>query len=135
MSISQEDLFRVALGSEKTLVYQVNRVKVEENQLGLTSILGVAAISCPFCSKSCCSVHYTIERTWRHLNFFQFRTYLHYRVPRTECDKCGVKQVKVPWARKSSGFTLLMDSLIVLLAQHMPVKTVADLIGEHDTRI
>jgi transposase len=28
-----------------------------------------------------------------------------------------------------------MDSLIVLMAQHMPVKTVADLIGEHDTRI
>jgi transposase len=46
-----------------------------------------------------------------------------------------VKQIKVPWARKSSGFTLLMDSLIVLLAQHMPAKAVADLIGEHDTRI
>jgi transposase len=28
------------------------------------------------------------------LNFFQFKTYLHCRVPRTECDKCGIKQVK-----------------------------------------
>ena len=28
-----------------------------------------------------------------------------------------------------------MDSLIVLMAQHMTVKTVADLVGEHDTRI
>jgi transposase len=28
-----------------------------------------------------------------------------------------------------------MDSLIILMAQHMPVKSVADLIGEHDTRI
>jgi transposase len=28
-----------------------------------------------------------------------------------------------------------MDSLIVLLAQHMPAKMVADLVGEHDTRI
>ena len=66
---------------------------------------------------------------------FQFKTYLHCRVPRTECEDCGVKQVKVPWARKSSGFTLLMDSMIVILAQHMPAKTVADIIGEHDTRI
>jgi len=41
----------------------------------------------------------------------------------------------VPWARKGSGFSLLMDSLIILMAQHMPVKSVADLIGEHDTRI
>ena len=61
------------------------------------------------------------------LNFFQFKTYLHCRVPRTECEDCGVKQVKVPWARKSSGFTLLMDSMIVILAQHMPAKTVADI--------
>ena len=90
---------------------------------------------CPSCGRSGCHVHDTIERTWRHLNFFQFKTYLHCRVPRTECEDCGVKQVKVPWARKGSGFTLLMDSMIVILAQHMPAKTVADIIGEHDTRI
>jgi len=36
---------------------------------------------------------------------------------------------------KSSGFTLLIDSMIVILTQHMPAKTVADIIGEHDTRI
>jgi len=41
-------------------------------------------------------VHDTIERTWRHLNFFQFKTYIHCRVPRTECKDCGVKQAKVP---------------------------------------
>jgi len=28
-----------------------------------------------------------------------------------------------------------MDSMIVILAQHMPAKTVADIIGEHDTLI
>jgi len=28
-----------------------------------------------------------------------------------------------------------MDSLIEILAQHMPARTVADLIGEYDTRI
>jgi transposase len=48
---------------------------------------------------------------------------------------CGVKQVKVPWARKCSGFTLLMDSLIVLMAQHMTVTAIAEMIDEHDTRI
>ena len=29
---------------------------------------------CAKCSKSSCDVHDTIERTWRHLNFFQFKT-------------------------------------------------------------
>ena len=43
--------------------------------------------------------------------------------------------MKVPWARKGSGFTLLMDSLIVLMAQHMTVTAIAEMIDEHDTRI
>lgn len=136
MSISQEDLFSIALGLENPWFIKAIEFKVEEKQLDLyIDFESGSKFPCPLCGKSVCHVHDTIERTWRHLNFFQFKTYLHCRVPRTECDKCGVKQIKVPWARKSSGFTLLMDSLIVLLAQHMPAKTVADLIGEHDTRI
>jgi transposase len=136
VSISQEELFKVALGLEEPWYIKTIDFNIEEKQLDLHIDFKIGRkFSCPICGNSGCHVHDTIERTWRHLNFFQFKTYLHCRVPRTECEKCGVKQVKVPWARKSSGFTLLMDSMIVLMAQHMPVKTVADLIGEHDTRI
>jgi transposase len=136
VSISQEELFKIALGLEEPWYIKAIDFNVEEKQLDLHVDFEIGSkFPCPICGNSGCHVHDTIERTWRHLNFFQFKTYLHCRVPRTECEKCGVKQVKVPWARKSSGFTLLMDSLIVLMAQHMPVKTVADLIGEHDTRI
>jgi transposase len=136
VSISQEELFRIALGLEKPLYIKAIEFKVEEKQLDLhIDFESGSKFPCQICGKSGCHVHDTIERTWRHLNFFQFKTYLHCRVPRTECDKCGIKQVKVPWARKSIGFTLLMDSLIVLLSQHMPAKTVADLNVEHDTRI
>lgn len=136
MSISQEELFRIALGLEKPWYIKTIDFKVEEKQLDLhIDFDSGSKFPCASCGRSGCHVHDTIERTWRHLNFFQFKTYLHCRVPRTECEDCGVKQVKVPWARKSSGFTLLMDSMIVILAQHMPAKTVADIIGEHDTRI
>jgi hypothetical protein len=53
----------------------------------------------------------------------------------TECDKCGMKQSKYPGKEKASGFILLMDLLIVILAQHMPAKALADLIREHYKRI
>jgi transposase len=136
MSISQEDLFKLALGLSDPWYINSIDFKVEEKQLDLHIDFKTGSkFPCPICSKPDCSIHDTIVRTWRHLNFFQFKTYLHCRVPRTSCESCGVKQVKVPWARKSSGFTLLMDSMIVLMSQHMPVKTVADMIGEHDTRL
>lgn len=75
------------------------------------------------------------ERTWRHLNFFQYKCFIHARTPRIKCNKHGIKTVKVPWARPRSGFTLLMDGFILELARHMAIKTIADEIGETDTRI
>jgi transposase len=39
---------------------------------------------------------------------FEYKTYLHCRVPRVKCGDCGVHQIEVPWARKQSGFTLLI---------------------------
>ena len=90
---------------------------------------------CPKCGVPSCSIHDTVEKVWRHLNFFEYKTFLHCRVPRVKCGDCGVSQIEVPWARKQSGFTLLMDAMILILAQSMPILKVARILDEHDTRI
>jgi len=90
---------------------------------------------CPECGSERKPVHDTNGKTWRHLNFFQNKTYLHCRVPRVICESCGVHQVQVPWARENSGFTLLMDAMILIMAENMPVAKVGEMINEHDTRI
>lgn len=90
---------------------------------------------CPACGQGDRPVHDTEPKTWRHLNFFQHQAYLHARVPRTACDQCGTKQVEVPWARPQSGFTLLFEAYIMILAQSMPVQKIAELVSEHDTRL
>ena len=61
---------------------------------------------CPECSKKS-GIHDTKERTWRHLNFFQYRAYIHAKMPRTKCRDHGVLQVKAPWAEPGSEFTML----------------------------
>ena len=75
------------------------------------------------------------ERTWRHLNFWQYETFIHAKVPRVNCPKHHIKQIEVPWARKGSGFTLLMESMIVTLSQYMPVLDVSKIVDEFDTRL
>ena len=37
-----------------------------------------------------------VEKTWRHLNFFQYGACLTARVPRVHCDSCGIHLVPVP---------------------------------------
>ena len=39
------------------------------------------------------------------------------------------------WSRPRSGFTVLFEAFILTLVKEMPVSKIAELIGEHDTRI
>jgi len=94
-----------------------------------------ARFTCPDCGTAGCPVHDTEDKDWRHLDFFQFQAYLHARVPRIRCEKDGVRQVELPWARAGSGFTHLFEAFVMTLAAEMPVRAIADLVGEHDTRI
>lgn len=81
-------------------------------------------------------IHDRVERTWRHLNFFQHECYLHCRVPRLKNADGQVNNIEVPWARKGSGFTLLFEALsMALIEREMPVNKVADLLGEYPQRL
>ena len=63
-----------------------------------------------------CPVHDTNIRQWRHMNLFQYRTYIHARVPRIQAPD-GIQPVAVPCAREGSGFTLLFEAMALQLAQ------------------
>lgn len=52
-------------------------------------------------------------REWRHLDTCQYRTTLRADVPRVKCKVHGVHQVLTPWAEPGSGFTMLMEGLII----------------------
>ncbi|TXB63801.1 ISL3 family transposase [Phaeodactylibacter luteus] len=78
----------------------------------------------------------TRDKTWRHLDFFQHRCYLHAKVPRVKKSDGKVEQVEVPWARPGSGFTLLFESFVLQLIEcEMPVSKVGQLVGEYANRI
>lgn len=89
----------------------------------------------PGCKNKVCPVHDTMEKRWRHLDFFQHQAYLVARVPRVDCALHGVRLVPVPWARPGSGFTLLMEAAMLTFAAQMPVAPLAKMARVHDTRI
>jgi len=134
--MNELSLFTLALGVEKP--WKVVDVKFSKDEGRLDIKLDFqkgATFPCPSCEDGRCSVHDTKERTWRHLNFFQYETYLHARVPRVKCERCGIRQVEVPWARSGSGFTLLFELLVLQLSREMSVAGVAAMVGEHTNRI
>jgi len=134
--MQMNDLFRVALGLREPWV--VSRIEFSADQRQLDMWLDFPAggkFPCPECGRSC-GAYDSAERTWRHLNFFEHKTFLHARQPRVQCPEHGVKTVEVPWGRPGAGFTLLMEAFILMLVQGgMTVAQAARLIGENDTRL
>ncbi len=77
----------------------------------------------------------TEQKTWRHLNFFEHKCYLHCRTPRVKLESGKVRQISPPWAGLNTGFTLLLEALILKLCTHMPVKAVSRIISENDGKL
>ncbi|MFH1609415.1 MAG: transposase, partial [Candidatus Bipolaricaulota bacterium] len=67
-------------------------------------------------------------RRWRHLDTCQFVTWVEAEVPRVECARHGVKQIRVPWAERGSQFTMLFERLAIDLLLECSVSGTADLL-------
>jgi len=132
-----KDLFTLAL--QLTPEWKVTDCQLDQEARRLTLRLDFKAGS-KFCAPGAdhqllCPVHDTVEKTWRHLDFFQYQTELVARVPRVKTPAGKVLQVEVPWARPGSGFTLLFEAWSMLLCAEMPVQEAGRLLGEEDTRL
>ena len=128
-------LFGKALGLGDGWKVVKSEMDVEGRQLKLwLDFEKGSQFACPECGEYC-PVHDTVEKRWRHLDFWQHRTELVARVPRVECSEHGVLLTTVPWARPGSGFTLMMEAVVLLLCQQMPVAAAADYLGETDQRL
>jgi len=79
--------------------------------------------------------HDTQRKRYRHLNFFQHECYLEVRVPRLRLPDSRVVLCEPEWAGRLSGFTLLFEALVLLLARQMPFAAVARLVGESWHRV
>lgn len=129
-------LFQAALNLQPPWTIKKISFSSESRQLDIwIDFLPGSEFDCPKCSNKGCKGYDTDDKTWRHLNFFQYRCDLHCRVPRVSCPNCGINLIEVPWARKRSGFSLLMESLILIMAMDMPISKVASLLGLDDGRV
>jgi len=80
-------------------------------------------------------VHDTVTKTYRHLSFFQHECHLRVRTPRVKLPNGSVRLVEADFAGRLSGFTLLFEAMILMLAQQMPFAAVARIVGESAHRV
>ena len=97
--------------------------KAEEVRVAISAQPG-AHFTCPQCGNECPGYD-TRKRSWRHLDTCQFKTVLEADVPRVSCSDHGVVQIDVPWAEPNSGFTALMEALVIDWLRESSISAVA----------
>ncbi len=111
--------------------WQVEQVDLDEKGAEVRVLILIprgSCLSCPQCGESCPGYD-TRRKSWRHLDTCQFRTILDADVPRVKCARHGVLQIEVPWAEPGSGFTALMEALVVDWLKEANILAVARLMG------
>lgn len=120
-----KDLYAAILGIQRP--WQVADVtlapQTEEVRVRIEPVAGTR-FPCPTCGQSCPGYD-SRRRAWRHLDTCQFKTILEADVPRVQCPEHGVVQIEVPWAEPNSGFTALMEALIIDWLLEANIRAVA----------
>ena len=80
---------------------------------------------CPECGKPAQGYDRREERTWRHLDSCQFKTFLIAAAPRVRCAQHGVQSLPVPWSAPHSRFTLLFERFAIAVLQATRVQAKA----------
>ena len=108
-------------------VWKVDDVKLSVSGLKIEVHLKYTAndVVCPECGVGAPIYDKAPEQRWRHLDTMQFETIIITRIPRCQCEKCGVKTISVPWAAPYSRFTLMFEGFAVSLLQHCSTITAA----------
>lgn len=94
------------------------------------------AVRCPVCGRPC-GVYDTRERTWRHLDIWQYETIVHCAVPRVDCPDDGRRTALMPWeVRPNSHFTALFEAQALVMAlSGMTVVSIAKQLRVSDSRV
>lgn len=109
----QAELYATILGVRAP--WYVTDVAVRVKQEDVTVMIEAHSNTqhaCPRCGKACPGYD-TRRRSWRHLDTCQYKTIVIADVPRVHCAEHGILQIDVAWAAPESGFTVLMESLII----------------------
>ena len=131
--MQQEQLFSMALGLSTP--WFVERVDFQSSATNTVSELHIhLAYKRPhkfMAHSEHQGVYDHIEKSWKHLNFFQHQCYLHADVPRVKNVDGKVSMIDVPWARPGSGFTLLFEAFsLVLMQSGLSMTAAGKLVGE-----
>jgi transposase len=113
----------------------IDSITKDEDKLEVTIYLGVEKGYRPH--SDCGTVRQYYERTWEHINLFQYRCFIKCKLPIYNNIQTGkTEALQVSFSRKHSRFTLLFEQEVLRLLQlHQCQKKVAEQLKINTQRV
>ena len=94
----QEALFSQALGLAEPWAVDSVKLDVARSRIDLHLAWRAKSGTCPACGAAEQKVHDQRQRSWRHLDFFQYEAHVHCELPRIGCLVCHATTQLPVWS-------------------------------------
>ena len=123
--MNDKTLYTEILGLEKPWIVTDVNLDIDNEEVRVFIKYDSKTGICPICQRNCSIYDSRNDRTWRHLDTCQMKTYLTGNLPRITCPEHGVNSIAVSWAEPFSHFTMLFERFAINLLQATQNQTKA----------
>jgi len=104
-----EDLYQIILEIDAN--WSVTSIKLDplQEEVNVFIRYNKAKATDPVTQEQCSIYDHREERSWRHLDTMQYKTYIKCSIPRVKNNLGKVNTIPVPWADKLNRFSYLME--------------------------
>ncbi|OFY84605.1 MAG: hypothetical protein A3F72_19375 [Bacteroidetes bacterium RIFCSPLOWO2_12_FULL_35_15] len=104
-----EDLYQIILEIDEN--WSVTSIKLDtlQEEVNVFIRYNKAKATDPVTQEQCSIYDHREERSWRHLDTMQYKTYIKCSIPRVKNNLGKVNTIPVPWADKLNRFSYLME--------------------------
>ncbi|MXW32220.1 MAG: ISL3 family transposase [Rhodothermaceae bacterium] len=117
-----DSVMRYTLGLDSE--WQVDQITMDTENQQIDVFLSHSGkhLVCPETGEAGTLYDHRKERSWRHLDWFQCKCFVHCRVPRIQSSS-GIKTIVILWAEASSRMTYAFERWAIELLQATETKT------------
>lgn len=108
-NLSPEDLYKIILEIDDN--WSVTSIDLDDsnNEVNVHISYSKSKAIDPITKEECNLYDHREERSWRHLDTMQYKTYIKCNIPRVKNSSGKVNTIAVPWADKLERYTFLLE--------------------------
>jgi transposase len=107
--MSPEELYKIILEIDENWTVSSIEINDTDQEVNVFIEYNKAKAYDPETDEECSIYDHREERSWRHLDTMQYKTFIRCSIPRVKNSKGNVNTISVPWSDKLNRYSYLLE--------------------------